>query len=118
MPGKCLRGAVIEIDLNPTVGHEQAKVRPCVVVQNDVANAHAHTTIVAPVTGAENIRRLSPVHVLVCQGEGGLSKDSVILCDQVRTVDERRFLRTCGHLKPATIEALNRALKISLDLLD
>jgi mRNA interferase MazF len=118
MPAKCLRGAIIEIDLNPTIGHEQAKARPCVVVQNDVSNAHSFTTIVAPITGAENVRRISPTHVLVRKGEGGLSKDSIILCEQIRTVDEKRFLRHCGLLTAAAMEKVDQALKISLGLSD
>lgn len=118
MPRKCLRGAVIEINLDPTVGHEQAKTRPCVVIQNDISNAHSFTTIVAPITGAEHVRKLSPAHVRLPKGEAGLSKESVALCDQIRTVDERRFGANLGHLKEEFIRAIDYALKVSLDLLD
>lgn len=116
MPGKCIRGAVIDIDLSPTVGHEQAKIRPCLVVQNNTSNAYSATTIVAPITDAGHIRRLSPTHVLVPVGEAGLTKDSVVLCEQIRTVDERQFRTTRGHLKEKYMREVDQALKISLDL--
>ncbi|MGE5571263.1 MAG: type II toxin-antitoxin system PemK/MazF family toxin [Rhodospirillales bacterium] len=118
MPGKCLRGAVIEIDLEPVVGREQAKRRPCVVVQNDTSNAFSYTTIVAPITGAEHIKRKSPTHVFVKSGLGGLTKDSYILCDQIRTVDEQRFRKNCGHLPASVMDEVDKALKISLGLDD
>jgi len=118
MPGKCLRGAVIEVDLEPVVGHEQAKTRPCLIVQNDVSNAHSSTTIVAPITGAEHIKKKSPTHVLVKHGLAGLTKDSYILCDQIRTVDERRFRKNFGYLPAAMMEAVDEALKISLGLVE
>ncbi len=118
MPGKCLRGAIVEVNLDPVIGHEQAKTRPCVVVQNDTSNAHSATTIVAPVTGVENIRKLSPTHVVVHAGEGGLQKDSAVLCEQLRTVDERRFVRHWGVLTDQTMAKVDLALKVSLGLFD
>lgn len=118
MPGRCLRGAVIEVDLNPVVGHEQAKIRPCVVVQNDISNARSHTTIVAPITGAEHVRKLSPTQVAVPAGEAGLIKNSVVMCEQIRTVDERRIVRGIGHLPTCYLPKLDRALKVSLGLYD
>jgi mRNA interferase MazF len=116
MPGKCVRGAVVEVNLDPVVGHETAKRRPCVVIQNDIGNAASHLTIVAVITGAENVRRLFPVNVAVSQGEGGLTKDSVVLCNQLRTVDELRLGRICGMLSHATMQKVDQALRISLAL--
>ncbi len=116
MPGKVVRGTVLDIQLDPTVGHETAKTRPCVVIQNDIGNAHSPVTIVAVITGAENVRKLYPVNVRVPQGEGGLTKDSVILCDQIRSVDERRFGTIHGVLTDATMKNVDAALKISLGL--
>jgi len=116
MPGKCVRGAVVEVNLDPVVGHETAKRRPCVVIQNDIGNAASHLTIVAVITGAENVRRLYPVNVGVSKGDGGLTKDSVVLCNQLRTVDELRFGRILGKLSDATMQRVDQALRISLAL--
>ena len=116
MPGKCARGAVIKINLDPVVGHEIRKARPCVVIQNDVGNAHSHLTIVAAIEGAEHVPKLYPVNVLVRKGEGGLTKDSVVLCNQIRTVDESRFVEFFGKLSDPTMTAVDRALRISLAL--
>ena len=116
MPGKCVRGMVVEINLDPTVGHEIRKCRPCVVIQNDIGNANSHLTVVAAIEGAEHRSKLYPVNVLVKKGEGGLTKDSVVLCEQIRTVDETRFGRALGKLTDATMEKVNEALKISLAL--
>ncbi len=116
MLGKCFRGMVVDVELDPVVGHEQGKRRPCIVVQNDVGNQYSPTTIIAPVTGAEHVRRLSPVHVLLEQGEGGLKKKSVVLCDQVRTVDQRRFRTVHGKISDAVMERIDEALRVSLEL--
>lgn len=116
MPGKVVRGTVLDINLDPTVGHETSKTRPCVVIQNDIGNAHSPVTIVAVLTGAEHIPKLYPVNVLIRKGEGGLTKDSVVLCDQIRSVDERRFGKVYGVLAEATMKRIDSALKISLAL--
>ena len=116
MPGRCVRGMVLEVNLDPTVGHEIKKSRPCLVIQNDIGNAHSPATIVAAITGAENVARAYPVHVPVRKGEAGLAKDSVILCGQIRTVDETRFVRVYGMVSSATMEKVDQALKISLAL--
>ena len=116
MPGKCLRGAILDINLDPTVGHEIKKTRPCLVVQNDVGNRFSAMTIVVPVEGAEHVAKLYPINVLIPKGEGGLTKDSVALCNQIRSVDERRFGKTHGHVSPGTMAKIDQALKISLGL--
>ena len=116
MPGKCVRGTVLDINLDPTLGHEQFKTRPCVVVQNDIGNKNASTTIVAVITGAENIKRPYPVNVPIPVGEGGLQKPSVVLCSQIRTVDEMRFEKIYGQLSASTMKQIDVALRISLQL--
>lgn len=116
MPGKVWRGDVVEVRLDPTTGAEIKKKRPCVVIQNDIGNRAYPLTIVAPITGAENKLKLFPVYVAVKRGEGGLSKDSVILCDQIRTVDESRIVQTLGRMPDSVMERVNTALKISLAL--
>src|SRR5215469_12460173 len=115
MPGKCVRGAVIEVNLDPVVGSEANKIRPCVVIQNDVGNRFSPLVIVAAITGAENVPRQYPVDVRVSKGEGGLTKDSVVQCNQIRSVDEKR-LRTLGQLRAVTMAKVDQALRISLAL--
>jgi mRNA interferase MazF len=116
MVGKPFRGMVVEVGLDPVVGHEQGRARPCVVVQNDIGNRFASTTIVVPLTDAAHIKKPSPIYVPVKKGDGGTKKDSYILCDQIRTVDQRRFRGTYGTLSPETMTAVDRALRISLGI--
>lgn len=116
MPGKCVRGMVIVVNLDPTVGHEIRKARPCVVIQNDIGNANSHLTIVAPIEGAENRTKLYPVNVRLSKGEGGLAKESVVLCEQIRTVDERRFAEVWGKLSEESMRKIDEALRVSLAL--
>lgn len=111
-----VRGDVVEVNLDPTVGTEIKKTRPCVVVQNDIGNKYSRRTIIVPATGAEHVAKPFPIHVLVAAGEGGFSKPSVVLCDQIRAVDKSRLVRALGCLAPPTIDKLNAALKISLAL--
>jgi len=116
MPGKCVRGAILDISIGPAVGHEIRKTRPCLVVQNDIGNQYSPMTIVVPVEGAEHVRKLYPVNVPIPKGEGGLVKDSVALCNQIRCVDEARFGKTHGQVSAATMTKVDQALKISLSL--
>jgi mRNA interferase MazF len=107
---------VFLVDLEPVVGHEQGKMRPCVVVQNDVGNRYSSTTVVVPLTDATRVKKASPIYVLVRKGDGGATKDSYVLCDQIRTVDQRRFGRFFGILARETMGSVDRALLISLGL--
>jgi mRNA interferase MazF len=116
MVGKPFRGMVVEVSLDPVVGHEQGRSRPCVVVQNDVGNRFSSTTIVVPLTDATHIKKPSPIYVLVKNGDGGATKDSYVLCDQIRTVDQRRFRNVFGTLSPQTMANVNKALQVSLGL--
>ncbi len=116
MPGKCTRGEVIKINFDPAVGSEPKKTRPCLVVQNDIGNKFSPVTIVAVITGAENVPRRYPVDVPVRKGEAGLEKDSVIQCNLIRCVDESRIGASLGHVTPATMEQVEQALRISLGL--
>jgi mRNA interferase MazF len=116
MAAKPFRGMVVEVSLEPVIGHEQGRSRPCVVVQNDIGNRFASTTIIVPLTDAAHIRTPSPIYVLVKKGDGGTTKDSYVLCDQVRTVDQRRFRSTYGTLAPETMANVDAALLVSLGL--
>ena len=117
MPGRVVRGTVLDIHLDPTFGSEQSKIRRCVVIQNNVGNKYSPTSIVAVITGAENVQRTFPVNIAVKKGDGGLKKDSIVLGNQIRTVDEMRFGKVYGQFSPATMRSIDKALKISLALL-
>lgn len=116
MAGKPFRGMVVEVNLEPVVGHEQGRSRPCVVVQNDVGNRFSSTSIIVPLTDAVHIRKPSPIYVLIKKGDGGTIKDSYVLCDQIRTVDQQRFGRVYGALSSQTMAAVGKALQVSLGL--
>ena len=116
MVGKPFRGMVVEISLDPAIGHEQGRSRPCVVVQNDVGNRFASTTIVVPLTDAAHVKKPSPIYVLIKKGDGGAKKDSYALCDQIRTVDQQRFRGVYGTLAPETMVEVDKALRVSLGL--
>ena len=116
MIGKPFRGMVVEVSLDQVVGHEQGRSRPCIVVQNDVGNRFSSTTIIVPLTAATHIKSPSPIYVMVKKGDGGTMKDSYALCDQIRTVDQRRFKALYGTLSPETVARIDAALLISLGL--
>jgi mRNA interferase MazF len=116
MPGKCVRGEIVEVNLDPAIGSEPKKTRPCLVIQNDLGNRYSPVTIVVVITGAENVPRRYPVDVPIQRGEGGLTKDSVIQCNLIRSVDEQRLLRSLGHVSPQIMEEVATALRISLRL--
>ncbi|MFB8792009.1 MAG: type II toxin-antitoxin system PemK/MazF family toxin [Potamolinea sp.] len=110
-----IRGDVVLCDLNPVIGTEQAGIRPVVILQVDRANAVSPHTIIAPFT--TRIRRtLLPSHVLVPTGVGGLSQDSVVLCEQIRVIDKSRIIRVIGHLDDSYLEDLTQALCAILGL--
>lgn len=110
-----IRGDVALCDLNPVVGTEQAGIRPAVVFQIDRANIVSPHTIIAPLTS--RIRRaLLPSHVLIPAGVGGLDRDSVVLCEQIRVIDKRRIVRVLGHLDDPHMEEVARALRTILGL--
>ena len=79
MVGKPFRGMVVLVDLEPVLGHEQGRTRPCVVVQNDIGNRYSSTTVVVPLTDSSHIKKPSPIYVLVKKGDGGATKDSYVL---------------------------------------
>ena len=116
MPGRCVRGAVVEVNLDPVVGSEANKIRPCVVIHNDIGNRFSPIIVVAAITSAEHVPRQYPVDVRVPKGEGGLTKDSVVQCNQIRSVDEKRLMKTLSQLRPSTLARVDTAPRISLAL--
>ncbi|AFZ16536.1 type II toxin-antitoxin system PemK/MazF family toxin [Allocoleopsis franciscana] len=103
------RGDVVLCDLNPVVGTEQAGIRPVVILQIDRANAVSPHTIIAPFT-TKIRRKLLPSHVFVPAGVGGLSQDSVVLCEQIRVIDKSRIIRVLGHLEDSYLQELAQSL--------
>jgi len=110
------RGDVVWVNLNPTIGSETGKVRPCVIVQNDIGNAFSPVTIVAVITSQKSLSQKYPVDVWVGRGEGGLDAPSIVLCDQVRTIDKRRIAKKLGRFSGPTMKEIDNALRISLAL--
>ena len=107
------RGDLFSACLDPVVGSEQGGIRPVLVIQNDVGNRHSPTVIVLAITGQLGKARL-PTHVPVaCEGTG-LQKDSVVLAEQIRTLDKRRLRERIGTLRPEVMARVGEALKISL----
>ncbi len=108
------RGDIWLVELNPVIGSEQAKTRPCVVVQREIANA-GRTTIIVPATDAAK-QRPGIVRPLLRKGDGGLAKDSVALCRQVRVVDRLRMRRKLGILSAQALDSVSLGLVEILDL--
>lgn len=107
------RGELYYADLSPVVGSEQGGVRPVLVVQNDVGNKYSPTIIAAAVTSKINKAKL-PTHIELPLGDYGLQKDSVILLEQIRTLDKRRLKERIGELPEVTMSKVDRAILISL----
>ncbi|PYG88195.1 mRNA interferase MazF [Ruminiclostridium sufflavum DSM 19573] len=109
------RGDIYYADLSPVIGSEQGGVRPVLVVQNDVGNKYSPTVIAAAITSQINKAKL-PTHIEIGALEYGLAKDSVILLEQIRTIDKRRLREKIGHLDEELMEKVNDALEISFGL--
>jgi mRNA interferase MazF len=111
------RGAVVLCDLNPVIGTEQSGIRPVVILQIDRANNVSPHTIIATFT--TKIRRAQlPSHVFVPADIGGLTQDSVVLCEQIRVIDKKRIIKVLGNLDDSYIVKIDRALSIILGLLN
>ena len=109
------RGDIYYADLSPVVGSEQGGVRPVLIIQNDVGNKYSPTVIAAAITSRINKAKM-PTHIELCAREYGLNKDSVILLEQIRTIDKRRLREKTGRLDDALMERVNDALSISFGL--
>lgn len=111
------RGDIFYADLSPVIGSEQGGVRPVIVVQNDIGNKYSPTVIVSAITSQINKAKL-PTHIEISAEEYGLPKDSVVLLEQIRTVDKKRLREKIGHFDDEMMERVNECLKISLGLID
>lgn len=111
-----LKGDIFYADLSPTRGSEQGGIRPVVIIQNDVGNKYSPTVIVAAITSQINKAKL-PTHVPISSEAYGLCRDSIILLEQVRTIDKERLKEKISALSAADLRKVNKALLISLKLI-
>ena len=109
------RGDIYYADLRPVVGSEQGGVRPVLIIQNDIGNKHSPTVICAAITSQMNKAKL-PTHVELDSSRYALVKDSVVLLEQLRTIDKKRLRDKVCHLDREILRKVERALLISLDL--
>jgi mRNA interferase MazF len=112
------RGEVYLVNFDPTIGSEIKKTRPALVLQNDVSNRYSPITIVAAITSKFDEGQLYPTEILIPTPQGGLSLDSVVLLNQIRSIDRARLVKRLGRVNPETMRKVNQALSISLGLID
>jgi len=117
------RGDIYYADLSPVIGSEQGGLRPVLIIQNDVGNKYSPTVIAAAITSRLGKNRL-PTHIDVCRDDTGdaenygLSRNSVILLEQIRTLDKRRLKEKMGHLDERVMKQVNDAISVSFGLCD
>ena len=109
------RGDIYYADLSPVVGSEQGGVRPVLIVQNDTGNRHSPTVIAAAITSQTGKARL-PTHISLAAQTSGLSKESVVLLEQIRTLDKRRLRERMGRVDGAVMEKVDAAIAVSFGL--
>ena len=109
------RGDIYYADLSPVVGSEQGGIRPVLIVQNDVGNRYSPTVIAAAITSQKDKTRL-PTHIQLQAVGSGLAKDSIVLLEQIRTLDKRRLKERMGRLDEVSMNRVDRALQVSFVL--
>ena len=109
------RGDIYYADLSPVVGSEQGGIRPVLIVQNDVGNKHSPTVIAAAITSRIHKNKL-PTHIEVDAQSYGLARDSIVLLEQIRTLDKQRLKERMGHLDREAMNRVDRAISISFGL--
>lgn len=109
------RGDIYYADLSPVIGSEQGGLRPVLIIQNDVGNKYSPTVIAAAITSRMEKTRL-PTHIDIYAEKAGLSRDSVILLEQIRTLDKRRLKEKMGHLDDTLMSEVNTAIAVSFGL--
>jgi len=109
------RGDIFYADLSPVVGSEQGGIRPVLIIQNNVGNKYSPTVIISAITSQINKAKL-PTHVEISSEEYGLNKDSVVLLEQIRTLDKKRLKEKIGHMSEKDMIKVDEALLISIGL--
>lgn len=110
------RGDIYYADLSPVVGSEQGGLRPVLIIQNDVGNKYSPTVIAAAITSRMSKTRL-PTHIDIYAERAGLARDSVILLEQIRTLDKRRLRERMGHLDDEMMDRVNNAIAVSFGIM-
>lgn len=109
------RGEVYVINPDPGIGKEIQKERPCVIVSSNIVNIHAGLVVVCPITEGVGLEA-NIIHIPLSKGEGGTVKESIVLCEQIKAVDENRIADKCGNLKSETMQKIDRGLRQILSL--
>ena len=109
------RGDIFYADLSPVIGSEQGGIRPVIIIQNDIGNKYSPTVIVSAITSQINKAKL-PTHVEISSVEYGLNRDSVVLLEQIRTLDKKRLKEKIGHMTEIDMRKVDKELLISLNL--
>lgn len=112
------RGEVYNARLEPTEGSEQGGTRPVIIVSRDAINLSSPVVLAVPCTTYQTAKKIYPTQVLIASGEAGLTQESIAMADQVRVLAKTRLLSMRGTLQAATIQKLNVALSVALDLPD
>jgi mRNA interferase MazF len=109
------RGEVYQVRPDITIGKKILKTRPCVVISSNTMNEHSALTVVCPITEGANLPA-DLIHIAVARGEGGATKDSIVLCDQIKAVDQGRLIEKNGNLKAETMRKIDKGLRSILNL--
>ena len=115
MDNSVRRGDIFYADLSPVVGSEQGGVRPVLIIQNDMGNRHSPTVIAAAITSQMNKAKL-PTHIELVGQDCGLTKDSIVLLEQIRTLDKRRLRERAGRIPEDDMRRVDEALGVSMGL--
>lgn len=110
------RGDIYYAELSPVVGSEQGGMRPVLIIQNNIGNRYSPTVIVAAITSRTEKAHNMPTHVELTAQESGLDRDSVVMLEQLRTIDKRRLTKQIGHLSAGLMKRVDEALAISIGL--
>jgi mRNA interferase MazF len=111
------RGEIYLVNFDPTIGSEIKKTRPALIIQNDISNEFSPITIVAAITSKYD-DKLYPTEILISKNEGGLTQDSVVLLNQIRSIDRQRLVKKVGKISDQKIKKVDSAIKISLGLIE
>lgn len=109
------RGDVLYADLGPVIGSEQDGIRPVLVLQNDRGNRYSPTVIIAPITTKFTKSKI-PTHILIESGSSGLRQNSIVLVEQIRTIDKARIIKKVGHLSNTDLLKIQNAIKINFSI--
>ncbi|MEG1997522.1 MAG: type II toxin-antitoxin system PemK/MazF family toxin [Clostridiales bacterium] len=112
---RVMRGEIYFAELNPVLGSEQGGTRPVLIIQNDIGNAYSPTTLVMPITSRIAKAKL-PTHVELTSTESGLARDSVILAEQIRTIDKSRLKQKVSVLNKGSMHKISQAMAVSVGL--